>query len=486
MRRSLIPLLWVPLLALLLLTAACATPAAAPDNMPTTAAPTSAPESAPPVEPNPTAAPPVPQPFVDPADWPAPEPGAIHVDAAQRFGPISPLVYGSNIDPAMVVPVDLTEQAAVIGLRFLRFPGGSFGDLNDITPQQVDRFITLARGLGAEPSIHVRVLDRTAADAAEAVRYANIEQGYGVRYWAIGNEPSLFYNEVYTAESYAQLWREFALAMRAVDPSIILVGPEITQFATAELAGRSDVARAREWMRAFLTTNGDLVDIVSIHRYPFPAQANQPSLSVAELRPTSAEFDVSIPELRAMIRDLTGRDIPVAVTEVNSDSSPGIGGEASLDSPFAAVWLTDVLGRLIRQDATIVAQYAFQTADSRGRWGLLNRYNVRPQYYVYQLYQRFGTELVYAGSDDPDVTAYAALRDGGALTLLVVNLGDEMAEKPLRLAGAPGGSADIYRLDAKRIDAATVATPVETLALADGATLSLPPQSATLIVWASE
>jgi hypothetical protein len=274
--------------------------------------------------------------------------------------------------------------------------------------------------------------------------------------------------------------------MRAVDPSIILVGPEITQFATAELAGRSDVARARDWMRAFLTANGDLVDIVSIHRYPFPAQANQPSLSVAELRPTSAEFDVSIPELRAMIRDLTGRDIPVAVTEVNSDSSPGIGGEASLDSPFAAVWLTDVLGRLIRQGATIVAQYAFQTADSRGRWGLLNRYNVRPQYYVYQLFQRFGTELVYAGSDDPDVTAYAALRDDGALTLLVVNLGDATAEKPLRLAGAPGGSADIYRLDAERIDAATVATPVETVPLADGARLSLPPQSATLIVWASE
>ncbi len=490
MRRYLVQSLYVLLTAVLLLLAACAQPATAPDEA-TAADSTAPPATLPTTEPASTAvgtagAVPASIPFVDPATWPAPKPGVIQVDATQLFGPISPLVYGSNIDPAMLVPLDLVDEASVMGLRFLRFPGGGYGDQNTVTPEQYDKFIKLARQQGAEPNIHVRVIDRTAEDAADVVRYVNVEQDHGVRYWAIGNEPSLFYNELYTAESYAQLWREFALAMRAVDPDIILVGPEITQFATEELAWRSDVARAREWMRAFLEVNGDLVDIVSIHRYPFPASANQPSISADELRPTSAEFDASIPELRAMIREITGRDIPVAVTEVNSDSSPGIGGEASLDSPFAAVWLTDVLGRLIRQQVTIVAQYAFQTADSRGRWGLLNRYNVRPQYYVYQLYQRFGDELIYAATDDPLVSAYAALREDGALTVLLVNLGDDPAEKPLRLLGAPGGSADVYRLDEERVEAATVATPVETLALSDGAIVTLPPRSASLFVISAE
>ena len=70
----------------------------------------------------------------------------------------------------------------------------------------------------AEPHIHVRYLDRTPADAAETVRYINIEQGYGVRYWAIGNEAPYFYRDE-TADHYAATWRDFAEAMLAVDPS---------------------------------------------------------------------------------------------------------------------------------------------------------------------------------------------------------------------------------------------------------------------------
>jgi alpha-L-arabinofuranosidase len=423
----------------------------------------------------------------DPLAWPNPDPGVISVNTDLRYGEISPLVYGSNIDPAMLVPVDLVDEAAQIGLTFMRFPGGGYGDQNEVRPEQYDAFMKLARQLGTEPNIHVRVLDRTAEDAADIVRYVNVENDYGVRYWAIGNEPSLFYNDIYTAESYAQVWREFALAMKAVDPSIMMVGPEITQFATSALEARSDVARAREWMRAFLATNGDLVDVVSIHRYPFPISLSDPTVSVEQLRPTSAEFDVSIRELRDMIREITGRDIPVAVTEVNSDSSPATSGEATPASPFAAVWLADVLGRLIRNGVSIVAQYAFQTRDSRGGWGLLNRYDVRPQYYVYQLYQRFGDELVYSASDDPNVTAYAAVRheDDGreTLTLLVINLGDDAIEKPLRLEGKSlAGPADVYLMDAERMEAGSVATPVASISPADGETIVLPGRSATLFV----
>ena len=162
---------------------------------------------------------------IDPAAWPAPDPGTIHVDAGQTFGPVSPWVYGSNFDPGMVVPVALLDAAGPdTGLRFMRFPGGSYGDLNTISPKQYDDFIELCRTLNAEPHLHVRYLDRTPADAAETVRYINIEQGYGVRYWAIGNEAPFFYLDE-TADHYAAAWRNFAEAMLAVDPAIVLVGP---------------------------------------------------------------------------------------------------------------------------------------------------------------------------------------------------------------------------------------------------------------------
>lgn len=482
-------------LALLLGVPACGQTAQpdVPTSEPATTAATAAPPTA--TRPSPPATatpPPVPDPIrdasaLDPTDWPAPEPGTIHVDAGQTFGPVSPWSYGSNFDPGMIVPVGLQDAAnADMGLRFMRFPGGSYGDLNIISPKQYDDFIKLARLLAAEPHIHVRYLDRTPADAAETVRYVNVEKGYGVRYWAIGNEAPFFYRDE-TPQSYATAWRQFAEAMLAVDPSITLAGPDISQFGPESLAAtRSDVAEAREWIRVFLETNGDLIGLVTFHRYPFPLRNGLEGATIATLRPIAAEFDASIPELRAMIRETTGRDIPIGLTEVNSDSNKSIDGEATPDSPFAAVWLADVIGRFIRHGEPVVAQYAFQTRDSRGGWGLLERSAVRPQYYVYQLYRRFGEQLVYAATDAPDVMVVAANRADGALTLMAVNLGDEAVTRPLRLAGRPGGTAEVYRIDETNLvnlpaapDGREVLPPVE---LADGSLLTLPPRSATLYV----
>lgn len=486
-----------PLVLILLLTALLAACGGAgqPDAQATTAAPAATVPQATADAPPPTADVPSPPPDpiaaavpIDPAAWPAPDPGTIHVDAGQTFGPVSPWVYGSNFDPGMVVPVALLDAASAdTGLRFMRFPGGSYGDLNTISPKQYDDFIELCRTLNAEPHIHVRYLDRTPADAAETVRYINIEQGYGVRYWAIGNEAPFFYLDE-TADHYATVWRDFAEAMLAVDPSIVLVGPDFSQFGPAALAlTRSDVAEAREWTRVFLEANGDLLGLVTFHRYPFPLRAGLEGPTIAGLRPIAAEFDATIPELRAMIRETTGRDIPIGLTEVNSDSNKSIAGEATPDSPFAAVWLADVIGRFIRHGEPVVAQYAFQMRDSRGGWGLLERTRVRPQYYVYQLYRHFGDELVYAATDDPNVMVVAARRSGdGALTLMAVNLGDAPVERPLRLVGHPGGTAAVYRIDETNLTNLPAVPDVREaqppLPLSDGATLTLPPRSATLYV----
>ena len=81
----------------------------------------------------------------------------------------------------------------------------------------------------------------------------------------------------------------------------------------------------------------------------------------------------------------------------------------------------------------------------------------------------------------------AARRSGdGALTLMAVNLGDAPVERPLRLVGHPGGTAAVYRIDETNLtnlpavpDGREAQTP---LPLSDGATLTLPPRSATLYV----
>ena len=83
------------------------------------------------------------------------------------------------------------------------------------------------------PTVSVRLLDGSPETAAKLVRYANVDQGYGIEYWSIGNEPTLFekqLRETYDTERFNREWRAIAEAMKAADPSIRLMGPELHQW----------------------------------------------------------------------------------------------------------------------------------------------------------------------------------------------------------------------------------------------------------------
>ena len=397
------------------------------------------------------------------------------VHASTLLGPISPYVLGSNFGPLSAVTVELIPQAQNSGITYLRFPGGRWGDLNNIQPSQIDMFMRTARMVGAEPSIHVRLENGTPEQAAELVRYTNIEKEYNVRYWSIGNEPNLF--DDYTTEDLNTQWRAIAEAMLAVDPDILLVGPDISQWAGIPEVDPRD-PEGRDWMREFLLANGDLVDIVAVHRYPFPRSMSRPITTIEDLRGNAEQWSDILPNLRAVIEETTGRtDLPVAITEANSHWSSNIGGEATPDSHYNAIWWADVLGRLIVDQAEIVAHFELQTQDARGGHGILNRFNVRPTYYTYQLYQRFGTELLQAESSVDGISIYAARRDDGALTLIAVNLGDDAQTVPLEIEDfTPGEGAETYLFDMDHN-----ADLVEPVDLSIG-TVTLPGQSATLFV----
>ena len=419
---------------------------------------------------------PAPLPTVTPI--PTALPGVLFVDAAQDLGSISPLVYGSGYGPWVSLRPETLPLAEQAGVTILRYPGGAWGDNNELQTYQIDQFVDLARRMGAEPYIHVRFPNSTPAEAAEIVRYANVEKGYNIRYWSIGNEPSLYEGAGFpwTAEQYAQEWRNFADAMRAVDPSIVLIGPEVHQFTGTPNVDPKDSTGA-DWMRTFLRIAGDAVDVVSFHRYPFPATAERRSATIPELRADAATWDDIVRRLRAVIREETGRDLPVAVTEFNSHWSQAIGGEATPDSFFSAIWLGDVIGRLIRQKVELATQFLLVSGGESG-FGILEKYGPRPAYFTYQMYKLFGDQLVYSSSDDPAVSVYAARRDDGALTIMAINLGDEAVTRPLQLAGfTPAGPAQVWRFDAEH-----QAEQVEDQPLADGTELTLPPQSMTLFV----
>ncbi len=449
-----------------------ATPLATSPSSPTASAPSSTPAQSPTPAATPTS-----EPAPAPSPTPAPPPNTQLVDPGHDLGPISPYVYGTNFGPWLGLRPETLRMAYYSGITIIRWPGGEWGDRNDIQLSQLDAFVDLARKIGAEPYIHVRFMNGTPEKAADVVRYANIEKGYNIKFWSIGNEPSLFeqwqgVDKKWDTASFNQEWRKFADAMKAADPTILLLGPETHQF-TGNAAWDPKDSKGLDWMRQFLKTNGDKVDIVSFHRYPFPNNASRSAAKIPDLRSNAPAWNGIIQNLRRMIREETGRDLPVALTEFNSHYSSAIGGEATLDSHYNAIWLGDVLGRLISEKVEVVTQFALS-----GKFGLLESYNARPSYYPYQLYQRFGREQVYAASGVTDVSVYAARRADGALSIILINLGDAEVTAPLAIqGGAPAAQAEVFLFDQ-----AHKAEQVEPLAVSAQTNVTLPSQSIMLLV----
>lgn len=98
-----------------------------------------------------------------------------------------------------------------------------------------DNFMALCQSTNAEPFIVVGIdaiayrgsaphatPEEVIESAVAWVKYANIDQGYQVKYWEIGNESNIQHHNqiIWTPEQYAQTVVQIAQAMKKVDPTI--------------------------------------------------------------------------------------------------------------------------------------------------------------------------------------------------------------------------------------------------------------------------
>ena len=413
-----------------------------------------------------------------PAPAPTPVPKALFVDPGTSLGPISPYLYGTNYGPMHAVPLEMMPLVENAGFTVLRFPGGAWTDTVDMKPFQIDMLMTFAKQVGAMPTISVRMLGGKPETAAELVRYTNIEKKYGVTYWSIGNEPNIYTllkqaDYEYTPEHLNKDWRAVAIAMKAVDPTIKLMGPELSQWNENYATTPKDPAN-QDWMTEFLKANGDLVDVVSVHRYPMFSPTNGP-VTIQQLRENTRKWVSETEYLRTLIREIVGRDLPIAITELNSDPSSVMLQEVSPDSFYNAIWYADVLGQLMNTDVFMVNQWVLSQRTTG--LGLLQGTTVRPTFHVFSLYKNFGSERVYAASGVADVDIFAAQREDGALTLMVINLSDIEQRIPLQVKDIQLTTAEVWRLDATHF---TENLGVQSFS--PNGEILLPAQSATLYV----
>ncbi|MCL4552619.1 MAG: glycoside hydrolase family 44 protein [Candidatus Marsarchaeota archaeon] len=288
--------------------------------------------------------------------------GTTAKDGAHGFMSYSPQVAG------------LMKQA---GIKMLRFPGGNWGDEHDPSYDQLDAFIRLADELDAESAIQVRLKGGSVAQALGMLDYLNNPQNperqrrdapfRPVKYWIIGNEPSGYEHwgnlPVYTAADYARDFIQYAEALKAVDPSVKLIGDEQHQYSLKNDLKDSSGA---DWMRTFLAkvaeeerkTGKTLLDVVSFHRYPLHDSWDGPTVLS-----DAPKYRGLVDKLRSEVLSALGRSCPIAITEIGAMAETSIKDDFGEDSVLSALWWADSWGALASSGAEYLFFFAAQGLD---------------------------------------------------------------------------------------------------------------------------
>jgi PKD repeat protein len=223
--------------------------------------------------------------------------------------------YGGLLDRLWPV----VRQSKVQMIRI----GGNGVNSNLVTNAQYIALIDSIRRIGAEPMVQVSEGRGrfTAAQAAAVVRYVNVTMGRNIRYWIIGNEPDLnnssHPNPVGAAGTAAYI-KAFASAMKAVDPTILTVGPENATYTSGYfpslLGGANDITGTDANGRYY-------IDVVSFHSYPFSGTQTRAQVTgAAQTLTTNVTALLALMANANALHNRTGANaLRWALTEFNID-----------------------------------------------------------------------------------------------------------------------------------------------------------------------
>jgi hypothetical protein len=379
-----------------------------------------------------------------------PQPLHIAVAASDVRGPIPRTLFGTNAamwDENLHENADVSNKVRASGVTVLRFPGGSTsdeyhwqaydpGNPSNEWATNTSEFIQFVRAVGAEPLFTANFGSGTAQEAADWVRFTNLAHNWGVKYWEVGNEIYGDWETSWTHDAREYVlgdathdgFNDFCLAMKAVDPTI-LVGAVGTAYPN-EYDG---------WGPTVLQLAGDCLDFYVVHRYPLgPGDLDYLGLLVDP----PAAWPAIGHSVRQMLADYApGRNIQIAVTEYNSYYTEP---EELAIQTVNLLFLADTLGQISEQGVTFANHWDIlnNLTANGGDYGYLlvdSAHYRQPSYYVFPLWSRAGDQRIASTVNrdaGTEMTVYASRHSlSGDVTLLVINKTGEAQAGTIEIAG---------------------------------------------------
>lgn len=326
------------------------------------------------------------------------------------------LINGMNFGNWMIV-YDLLEEYNELKIPLLRFPAGNYGDDHLLSEASLRLFMMVVRDMGAIPMVQHNIFKGDVAEAVKWVEYAKAND-FGIKYWFIGNEPDLFGTNrgapQWTAEYYSEQFREYAMAIKEVDPDAKVIGPVVAQTPN-EL-----------WIKTFLNIAGDLVDILAWQWYP-----SDGSMDEKQALASAAAVGDHIRMFREWISDPAvnpkgyEREIPLFLSEFGL--SWRTNHARLLTDMTSALWLAEVWGEMVLAELEYAAYFALQGTGGHGLYDVALW--PRPAYFVSWMLSKMGPvwhEVLGTGPRDKMV-AYSS-QAGNSSVFMVVNKEREAVE----------------------------------------------------------
>ncbi len=387
---------------------------------------------------------------------------------------ISPLFFGINTlywlqDDNTRYDKVLNSSLKSLNIKMMRYPGGEIADnfhwkdntLNDNKSfpfsrntndskarMDFDEFIVWKKSLNVEAIIVVNLengfmendLEKAAENAAEWVKYANIEKKYGIKYWEIGNESyHLSTRYALTAQQYAEALQLFSKKMKAVDSTIKIgaIGPlSANKVSKIEYMSSCQIKKlhkkrtmkskrkyinqlklkhmnnmSKAWWVTIANVAKNDFDFAVIHRYWSPRLKNSDMM-------IPLHFDRPIFKLNEFFIKTLNKTIPITLTEWSFSK------KSSLSGIYKSLTLAEMIGDYLK--AGIFITNYFPMYKHKENYRTLFNYDDFTPKPIYHMYQAFsinvGNKILYTRSSNDRIYSICTFdTDDNTVALFLLN-----------------------------------------------------------------
>jgi hypothetical protein len=245
----------------------------------------------------------------------------------------------------------------------------------------------LPNGMATNPNTELPYTDSWAAYCAKWVEHFNAI-GLPVRYYEIVNEPYHYYgwdrSETVLMKNYADLYNAAAIAMKKLNPSLMISFDATTQKKALD----------------YFLDNGLEIDYFDVHKYDGSTYtiSDDELLSQAEYyRFDQSQNWYSIENARALWLNERGEILPVIFSEYNLNYAWESGTDPRIQKMLGAVWTALVIKTSITRNVNSILYYLYASSashESNGGYGfgLVNLDNNQP-WYPYYVQHMIGNSL---------------------------------------------------------------------------------------------